>query len=72
MSRSNWVVIWVLLALGIGAAIYADKGSWINAVATGQCKACLAPRPCRQPSGPGRGFVPSLDGCNHAAPGHRG
>jgi hypothetical protein len=72
MSRSNWVVIWALLALGIGAAVYADKGSWINAVATGQCNACPAPKSCRQPSGPGRGFVPSMDGCGRTVPKHRG
>jgi len=63
MSRSNWVVIWVLMALGIGAAVYADKGSWINAVVTGQCNACPSPKPCQHAGGPGRGFVPTVDGC---------
>jgi len=64
MSRSSWVVIWALLALGIGAAIYADKGSWINAVVTGQCNACPAPSQCRGTGGKGiRGGLPSVDGC---------
>jgi len=61
MSRPGWVVIWMLMALGIGAAIYADKGSWINAVVTGQCNACPAPRPCKGTGGL-RG-PPSVDGC---------
>jgi hypothetical protein len=64
MSRSSWVVIWVLLALGIGVAVYADKGSWINAVVTGQCNACPAPPQCRGTGGRGvRGGLPSVDGC---------
>jgi hypothetical protein len=66
MSRSSWVVIWMLLALGAGAAVYADKGSWINAVVTGQCNACPAPRPCKGTGGFGRGTVPSVDGCGRA------
>jgi hypothetical protein len=64
MSRSSWVVIWMLMALGIGAAVYADKGSWINAVVTGQCNACPAPPQCRGTGGRGvRGGLPSVDGC---------
>jgi len=64
MSRPGWVVIWMLMALGIGAAIYADKGSWINAVVTGQCNACPAPPQCRGTGGRGvRGGLPSVDGC---------
>ena len=64
MSRSSWVVIWMLLALGVGAAVYADKGSWINAVVTGQCNGCPAPKPCQHVGGgPGKGYVPSVDGC---------
>lgn len=61
MSRSSWIAIWLLLAAGIGAVVYADKGSWINAVVTGQCSACPAPPQCRGTGGL-RG-PPSVDGC---------
>jgi hypothetical protein len=64
MSKSNWVVIWVLLAVGVGAAVMADKGSWLNAVVTGQCNACPAPRQCQGNHRIGRGYVPSVDGCH--------
>ena len=67
MPKSDWIVIWALLALGIGTAIYADKGSWINAVVTGQCNACPAPPQCRGTGRTGiRGGIPSVDGCGGA------
>ena len=67
MSKSNWAVIILLLAVGIGAVVWADKGSWLNAVATGACNACPAPPQCSGSHGRysgGRGArVPSIDGC---------
>ena len=72
MSRSSWVMIVGLLVLGIAAAVWADKGSWLNAVVTGACNACPAP-----PQGSGghgrysagrgvRGSLPAIDGCGEA------
>ncbi len=65
MSKSNWVVLLALLALGFVAAVWADKGSYINAIVTGQCSACPAPRAClgSRGSGMGRGYLPPIDGC---------
>lgn len=64
MSKSSWVVIWVLWAVGVVAAIEADKGSYINAIVTGQCAACPAPRPCNGSGGSwGRFSVPPINGC---------
>ena len=40
MSKRDWVLLWILMVLGIGAVIWADKGSYLNAVVTGQCSAC--------------------------------
>ncbi|HET7084615.1 MAG TPA: hypothetical protein VFI23_07590 [Rhizomicrobium sp.] len=77
MSNSNWAVILLLLAVGIAAAVWADKGSWLNAVATGACNACPAPPQCSgnysgHYAGPtsrygrARGVLPSIDGCGPA------
>jgi hypothetical protein len=74
MSTSNWAVIIALLFLGIVAAVWADKGSWLNAVATGACNACPAPPQCSGSYsghytgstgryGHARGALPSIDGC---------
>jgi hypothetical protein len=71
MSTSNWAVIIVLLAVGIAAAVWADKGSWLNAVAIGACNTCPAPPQCSGSDarstgryGHPRGALPSIDGCN--------
>lgn len=61
MSKSSWFVIWVLWAVCIVAAVAADEGSYVNAVVTGQCDACPAPRACR--GGGGRLSPPAIDGC---------
>ena len=69
MSKSSWAVIILLLAVGIGTAVWADKGSWLNAVATGACNACPAPPACkgdyrwRSAGRSRRGALPSVDGC---------
>jgi hypothetical protein len=54
----------MLLLIGIGAAVWSDKGSWINAVVTGQCNACPAPKQCRIIAR--RGGPLSIDGCGHS------
>ncbi|HXS05611.1 MAG TPA: hypothetical protein VN723_02380 [Rhizomicrobium sp.] len=61
MSKSSWAVICVLWVIGVVAAVAADKGSYINAVVTGQCAACPAPRACH--GGGGRLSPPPIDGC---------
>jgi|GEM_PF-4533923 len=67
MSKLSWALIIALLAVGIGAAVWADKGSWLNAVVTGACNACPAPPQCRGGTvygrRGGRGSLPSIDGC---------
>jgi hypothetical protein len=68
MSKWDWVVIWVLLAVGVGTAVWADKGSYLNAVVTGQCNACPAPPVCtpysRFGGRYGRPPPPPIDGCD--------
>jgi hypothetical protein len=65
MSTSNWVVILTVFALGLGTAVLTDKGSYLNALVTGQCNACPAPRQCSGSagSGIGRGYLPPINGC---------